>query len=62
MIVRPVMRSLTTVSVRPAAAGGALVSSPAIASPSVARPAEHRAAVAAARNLVGQDPKRARPS
>jgi flagellar M-ring protein FliF len=60
VVVRPVMRSLTTVSVRPAAAGGALGELDAdrvTLGGASAHSIEQQ--VAAARSLVGQDPKRA---
>ncbi len=60
MVVRPVMRSLTTVSVRPTAAGGALgdiAGDRVTFSGAAGHSIEQQ--VAAARNLVGQDPKRA---
>jgi flagellar M-ring protein FliF len=60
MVVKPVMRSLTTVSVRPAAAGGALgdlAGDRVTFSGAAGQSIEQQ--VAAARNLVGQDPKRA---
>lgn len=60
MVVKPVMRSLTTVSVRPAAAGGALgdlAGDRVTFSGAAGHSIEQQ--VAAARNLVGQDPKRA---
>jgi flagellar M-ring protein FliF len=62
LIVRPVMRSLTTVSVRPAPGGGGVIGELAgdrvtIGGAGAGVSIEQQ--VAAARNLVGQDPKRA---
>jgi flagellar M-ring protein FliF len=61
MVVRPVMRSLTTVSVRSAASGGASADLAGdrvtIGGGASAQSIEQQ--VAAARNLVGQDPRRA---
>ena len=62
MVVRPVMRSLTTVSVRSAAPGGAigdLAGDRVTLGGSGASAQSIEQQVAAARNLVGQDPRRA---